>query len=538
MNLAQIFTPYELAYQMVEMTFNEIKQDSYRILEPSCGEGAFVQALLDYADKNNINITILAVDIDPTVLTKCPQDQRVEYLCANTLLHDFGQEKFDIVIGNPPYVQMQSFGRQTTGDKPRKTEQQLLDEKSAKAQLAHQGYSTYSSMGDLYQIFYELGYNILKQRGIMAYITSNKWMRAGYGASTRELFSQKMNPLLLLDLGANVFESATVDSNIIVLSKSNNQGITKAATVSKKDLRSTKLATINFNYSQGWFIGSQAEIALKQKIERLGKPLKDWDVKINYGIKTGLNEAFIIDQETRDMLVAKDPRSQEIIKPILRGKDIKRYGYQWAGLYVIGTFPSLKLNIDDYPAVKEYLISFGKERLEQSGNTLSDGTKSRKKTGNKWFETQDQIAYFEEFEKEKIVYSEIVREPQFYLDKSGTYYAEATTFLLTGDGAKFLCGVFNSTGFTYFFKNYYAGGGLGEMGYRYKKAFLDNVPIPPLDTHERKEIACEIESLVDQILELKAKDADADIAHLENKIDELVFELYELSEEEIGLINA
>ena len=155
---------------------------------------------------------------------------------------------------------------------------------------------------------------------------------------------------------------------------------------------------------KGWFIGSPAEYALKAKIEKNGKPLKDWDIKIYRGVLTGLNEAFIIDSAKRDELVALDPQSAEIIKPILRGRDIKRYGYEWAGLWIIGTFPALKLNIDDYPAIRQHLLDFGKDRLEQSSTTLSDGTKSRKKTGNQWFETQDQIAYFEEFNKEKIMY--------------------------------------------------------------------------------------------------------------------------------------
>jgi hypothetical protein len=302
---------------------------------------------------------------------------------------------------------------------------------------------------------------------------------------------------------------------------------------------------------EGWFLGTKAEIALKKKIEANGKPLKDWDVKINYGIKTGLNEAFIIDEAKKNELITKDPKSAEIIKPILRGRDIKRYGYEFAELYVIATFPVLHLDIDDYPAVRDYLLTFGKDRLEQAGKTLIDGTKSRKKTGNKWFETQDQIGYYEEFEKEKVVYSEIVREPQFYLDKSGDFFAEATTFLMTGENMKLFCGLLNSKPFTYFFKNFYAGGGLGESGYRYKKAFLENVPIPTLDIPEKQQIAGQIEALVEEILEIKQKgenkeqketprikDSDplegVSTTHLENQIDQLVFELYGLGEGEIG----
>ncbi len=124
-------------------------------------------------------------------------------------------------------------------------------------------------------------------------------------------------------------------------------------------------------------------------------------------------------------------RTADLIRPILRGRDIKRYGYQWANLWLIGTFPSKKYNIDDYPAVKNYLLSFGKERLEQTGKVhIIDGMriKSRKKTNNKWFEVQDSIAYWEDFNKPKIIYSEIVREPQFYLDENGEFFPKQQPF--------------------------------------------------------------------------------------------------------------
>ena len=293
---------------------------------------------------------------------------------------------------------------------------------------------------------------------------------------------------------------------------------------------------------QGWFIGNPAEFQLKKKIESNGKPLKDWDIKINYGIKTGLNEAFIINTAKRDELIQLDPKSADIIKPILRGRDIKRYGYQWADLWIIATFPALKINIDDYPTVKQFLIDFGKDRLEQSGTKLPDGTKSRKKTGNKWFETQDQIGYHAEFNKEKVVYSEIVQEPQFYLDTKGEYFAEATTFLMTGERLRLVMAILHSKAGVYFFKNYYAGGGLGENGFRYKKVFLENLPIPILDTIHKQELAGQIEALVEQILMVKLENphlegvATQTTGVLEVQIDQLVYQLYDLTVEEIGVV--
>ncbi|MGQ3537760.1 Eco57I restriction-modification methylase domain-containing protein, partial [Ornithobacterium rhinotracheale] len=167
------------------------------------------------------------------------------------------------------------------------------------------------------------------------------------------------------------------------------------------DYFNQKASICNFS-SESWIILSEIEKSIKEKIEAIGTPLKDWDINIYRGILTGYNEAFIINGEKKDELIAQDPKSAEIIRPLLRGRDIKRYSYEFADLYLICTFPSLKIDIEEYPAVKEHLLSFGKERLEQSGKTHEINgkrIKSRKKTNNKWFETQDSISYWEDFYK-------------------------------------------------------------------------------------------------------------------------------------------
>jgi hypothetical protein len=229
-------------------------------------------------------------------------------------------------------------------------------------------------------------------------------------------------------------------------------------------------------------------------------------------------------------------RTEAIIKPILRGRDIKRYYYEWAGLWVIATFPALQLDIDDYPALKKYFLdNFDIRQLEQSGKRYPElGFDARKKTGNKWFETQDQIGYWREFEKEKVVYSEIVRQPQFCPDHAGMF-VEATSFLMTGEHLRYICPLLNSDAVSYFFKTYYAGGGLGDEGYRYKKAFLGSLPIPPI-TPSNKPIVEQIEQLVDKILNAKRQDPRADTTDYETQIDHLVYHLYSLTEEEIKII--
>ncbi|WP_448824326.1 TaqI-like C-terminal specificity domain-containing protein, partial [Capnocytophaga gingivalis] len=246
------------------------------------------------------------------------------------------------------------------------------------------------------------------------------------------------------------------------------------------------------------------EQRIKAKIEAIGTPLKEWDISINYGIKTGFNDAFIINGEKRAELISQDPKSAEIIRPILRGRDIKRYGYEFADLYIITTFPSLKIDIELYPAVKQHLLSFGYDRLKQTGEKGA-----RKKTNNKWFETQDSIGYWEDFFKEKLLYSEIVKEPQFFLDKNGQFFAEATIFIMTGENLEYLYHLLHSKAITYFFKTFYAGGGLGGDGYRYKKVFLEKLPIPK------------------PILPISLE---------ENTIENSIYKLYGFSEEEIKFI--
>jgi adenine-specific DNA-methyltransferase len=478
---------------------------------------------------------------------------------------------FDVVIGNPPYVRQEKIKK----DKPL---------------LQKQGYEVFTSTADLYVYFYEKGYQLLKQKGVLAYITSNKWMRAKYGENLRKFLKEKTTIIKLIDFGGyRVFEQ-TVDTCILLFKKEKPpKGHTfefltvpsdvkdlesylrkrskylieqETETVLKRveswsdvktwqELRDWQTAYVG-NWqtmlqeklsNNGWTLGDDKVLSLKEKIEKVGKPLKEWDVKIYFGIKTGYNDAFIIDTETRNRILAncKDEeerkRTEEIIKPVLRGRDIERYRYKWAGLWIICTFPSKKIDIEQYPALKEYLASFG-ERLLQDGKPGH-----RKKTPHKWYETQDNIAYYPEFEKEKIVWQEIVREPSFAYDNTGIY-VEATGFLMTGKNLKYLLGLLNSKPVAFFFKTFYAGGGLGEDGYRYKKAFLERLPLPPI-TKETQPLADQIVQKVQEILTLTqspdfetSQEKQQKVKELEREIDQLVYKLYGLTEEEIKIIES
>ena len=379
------------------------------------------------------------------------------------------EDGFNIAIGNPPYIQMQKFRLSDEDKKAGKPDMQK--------KYQQQDYESYASMGDLYQLFYERGMELLKKDGYLCYITSNKWLRSGYGETTRKLFSTKYTPKLLLDLGGQVFKSATVDTNILLAQKAVSKDNKTLCWTKPKDIDPENMSVLieqqgqymEFD-SEPWVILSPIEQSIKEKIEKYGTPLKDWNISINYGIKTGCNEAFIINEEKKNELIAKDPKSAEIIRPILRGRDIQRNSYEFANLYLICTFPSKHYDIDDFPAVKDWLINgdwvlptspigTGKLRLEQTGSehiVNSHKFKSRKKTNNKWFETQDSISYWDDFNKPKICYSETnsAKETKIAFDTSG-FYPDKTCFVLVAgnDDIEHIYRILSSDIFTWYMYN-------------------------------------------------------------------------------------
>ena len=244
----------------------------------------------------------------------------------------------------------------------------------------------------------------------------------------------------------------------------------------------------SFEGDASWVILTPIEQSIKQKIEAVGTPLKDWDINIYRGVLTGCNEAFIISTEKRDEILAncqtedERKRTEELIRPILRGRDIKRYGYNWAGLWLIATFPSRHYDIEKYPTVKNYLLSFGKERLEQTGKVHvinGERIKARKKTNNKWFETQDSISYWEDFSKPKVVYPETTLGAYFALDKDG-YFIDKTGFILISKDAEYLQKTLSSKLFEYAYKKIFSSIELGANGYQYNKHALMKLPISQL----------------------------------------------------------
>ncbi|EGG1220310.1 class I SAM-dependent DNA methyltransferase, partial [Campylobacter coli] len=335
------------------------------------------------------------------------------------ILDDDGNFKgFDLIIGNPPYIRQEEL-------------------KELKPHLA-KNYKVYKGTSDIYTYFYELGFNVLKENGILSFITSNKYTRAGYGEALREFLLKNVKVLEYTDLnGIKVFDSATVDTSILCFEKSKSKDNKFKYLALSNEILKTCAYDIGLykdfaEFSQNslskesFTFSDENTSALKAKIERIGTPLKEWQgLNIYRGILTGYNEAFIITTEKRNEILAncKDEaekeRTAKLIRKMLRGRDIKRYSYEWAGLWVIGTFPSLKIDIEQYPALKQYLSQF-LPRIEQSGEKGC-----RKKTSNKWFETQDNIAYYEEFEKEKIVWNRISSDLCFSYDNQKNFILDS-----------------------------------------------------------------------------------------------------------------
>ena len=250
----------------------------------------------------------------------------------------------------------------------------------------------------------------------------------------------------------------------------------------------------NFATSDSWVILSPIEQSIKQKIEAVGVSLKDWDINIYRGVLTGFNDAFIISVEKKQEILnnckdeAERKRTEELIRPILRGRDIKRYSYEYADLYLIATFPSKHYDIEKYPAVKDYLLSFGMERLEQTGKEYQingEKIKARKKTNNKWFETQDSISYWDEFYKPKIVWARLMRLsksdidsfPRFCLAPEGFFVVDSLCFF-TGDKADLLVKELNSEFATWYFFNNVAV--LDNGGFQMRQQYIEEIPLPKI----------------------------------------------------------
>ncbi len=433
---------------------------------------------------------------------------------------------FDVVIGNPPYIQLQK----------------AYDENMKYADIyKNAGYKTFERTGDIYALFYERGLMELREKGVLTFITSNKWMRAKYGKSLRKFLSEK-NPLILIDLGPGVFDRATVDTNILIVENSKPENVKlKAITLQKgqelMNLKKEDFVILSDLGEDRWIILSPIEQIIKEKIEKVGTPLREWDINTYRGVLTGYNEAFIIDGKTKDKLIAKDPKSAEIIKPILRGRDIKRYKAEFADKWLIFIpwhFPlhndqnitgaskeAEKAFQEQYPALYEHLLQY-KDKLSK---------RNRAETGIRyeWYALQRCAAtYYEEFEKEKIVWKRIGSVIRFAYSNKGEFSLDSTV-IATGEKMKYLTALLNSKLLIRELIMNSPKTGTGDV-------IISVQALDPLKVyHPTDEESKPFEELVDRILAKKERGEDT--TEEERQIDLMVYKFYGLTYEEVKVVD-
>jgi len=424
---------------------------------------------------------------------------------------------FDVVIGNPPYIRQEEF--------------------SAIKPYLQQRFQIYNSISDILTYFVELGYDLLKDNGIFQFIVSNKFTRANYGKQMRKFLSDKTAVTHFIDFsGLPVFDEATVDAAIVGFEKrktDNNTLIYSKIPKTGFDINnfSGNLNLIKQDFlqsgltEQAWAFESSEVLRIKQKAESQGTPLKDWDISINFGIKTGYNRAFVVDGKKRAELIAQDQKSAEILKPLLRGRDVHKYYSDFQDLWLINLhngyrkdgehIPALKA--EDYPAVKKHLDQFFKELDKRT-----DKGKTPYNLRN--------CTYIEAFEKPKIIYRDISQVLTFTLDYE-CFYTNNTIYFITGDfDLQYLLATLNSKLFDFYYR--LISTQLGSSAVRLFNQFVEQIPVKQITKKQEKPF----KERASKILAAKKQDPHADTGALEKEIDRLVYELYGLTEEEIAVV--
>lgn len=560
---------------------------SIKVIDPACGSGAFLIAAYDYLKKELDEINDRIADLkgrtqelfdgdemydaslENEYLIKClygvdlnPESVEISKLSLwlRTLTKDkpltnldnniksgnsitefnfqeefsevFTKGGFDVVIGNPPYVRQESL-------KDIKT---ILEEK----------YATYIGTADLYCYFYELGIRLLKTGGVLGYITSNKWLRINYGKNIRKM----LNEYYIIEIEdhgkVKMFVDAGVDTNIIVVKKINRQNTQVKIVLTEENNKTFETNQSNFSEDGYLFLDNRLKI-VKEKIDNIGKPLGEWNIEVNRGVLTGLNDAFTIDKEKYNELIKKDRKNKEILVPLLRGQDIRRYEINYKDLYLINTHNGYKFNdekipeirIDDYPSIKEYLSEF-EPALSKRGDKGETPYNLRN------------CAYLEEFNKEKIVYGQISKIPKFSYDLS-KFILNDTAFIITGEKLKYLLVMLNSNLIWKATMLFYSGIVLSS-GIKLGKNSISKIPII-VPTHEQEEYLTNLAdkmleskeklSKLNKLLELAANDKNYEMQlELKEKIEELnekildtdyaidsyIYDMYGITAEERALI--
>lgn len=395
---------------------------------------------------------------------------------------------FDIILGNPPYINMQSLPAMSdiyAGLKRPDGLNKLVPL-----------YTTYSSTGDICTLFFERGLQLLSPGGYLCFITTNKWMRSDFGAAIRQFLTQSTNPLLLVDFpGQKLFAKATVETCILLLSaESNLHQMTACSTIKReKGLYAYvhgHLTHCDFSGDENWVIRSEMDWAILKKVQSRAKTLASRQLDIHFGIKTGRNDVFIVNDNKRKEILSRcqteeeRKRTAEIIKPLVKGEDLKRYKLHFADRWLIHTHNGIKnqetkeviiprIDINDYPALKEYL------------DAHSSKISHRSDKGDTFYNLRNCV-YWPEFSKPKIIWGEISDKPKFCFDDGKGYYMEATTFFMTGDHLIYLLVYLNSPLSAYLFSKLGTTTGAGTL--RWKKYKVEQQLVPEISAEDEQRV--------------------------------------------------
>lgn len=395
---------------------------------------------------------------------------------------------FDIILGNPPYINMQSLPDMSTVYAG-------LKKPIGLNQLAPL-YDTYSSTGDICTLFFERGIQLLSPKGYLCFITTNKWMRSGFGQTTRQFLTSVANPLLLVDFpGQKLFAKATVETCILLLSAESNQHQMQACSTIKRekglsDYVYGHLISCDFNGKEDWVIRSGMDWMILKKAQAKGKMLATWCMDIHFGLKTGRNDVFIVNDSKRQEILRlcqteeERARTADLFKPLVKGEDLKRYKMNFADRWLIHTHNGIKdpetkeiiiprIDINDYPALKAYL------------DANSDKISNRTDQGDTFYNLRNCV-YWPEFEKPKIMWGEIADKPKFCYDEDKGFYMEATTFFMTGNHLVYLLVYLNSPLSEYLFSKLGTTTGAGTL--RWKKYKVEQQLVPDITPDEEQRI--------------------------------------------------
>lgn len=415
---------------------------------------------------------------------------------------------FDIIVANPPYVRQERI-------------------KELKPDL-QRVYECYTGVADLFVYFYERGIRLLREGGVLSFISSNKFFRAGYGEKLRRFLRKNTRLHTLVDFGDLPIFEATAYPCIVIAQRGEAPPDASARTLNVRSMeeleRFTELAAtaavplVQKEFGgDGWRLESHSTLRLLEKLRRAGKPLGDYvGGRFYYGIKTGLNEAFVVDRATRDRLIREHKSSAEVLKPFLRGRDVKRWRVESQDLWLI--FTRRGIEIKNHPAILEHLSQFKKQ--------LMPGAPGGRKPGSyEWFEIQDNVAYWQEFEQPKIVYPDIAKHCEFAIDAQGGY-PDCTLFLIP-EGSMHLLAILNSSPTRFFFPNICPR--IRGDFMRFKSIYMWDIPIPDAPAPERPAIS----KLVQKCLDARGEG----VADFEAELNERVARLYGLTREEMKIIN-